>query len=179
MRGHIRQRGPQSFQLKLDIGRDAEGQRLVEYRTFHGSKRAAQAKLAELISVVDKGAHVPRSALTVGEHVLERIDQWTRLGKLTPKSAERYRELADNQIVPHLGGISLQDLKASHIERWHATLGVSGRKDGVGGLAPRSVQHAHRLLGKALKEAQRYDLIVRNPAVGETPPSVTREEVTF
>ncbi len=92
--------------------------------TFHGSKRAAQAKLAELISAVDKGAHVSRSALTVGEHVLERNEQWTRLGKLTPKSAERYRELADNQIAPHLGAIGLQDLKASHIERWHATLRV-------------------------------------------------------
>jgi integrase len=179
MKGFIRERGPRNFQLKIDVGRDAAGKRRTEYHPFYGSKREAERKLVELIAAVDKRAHVSRSTLTVGAHLIERIEQWTRLGKLTPKSAERYRELADNQVIPFLGAISLQDLKASHIERWHAALRTSGRKDGAGGLAPRSVQHAHRLLGKALKEAQRYDLIVRNPAVGETPPAVSREEVTI
>jgi len=42
-----------------------------------------------------------------------------------------------------------------------------------------TVRHAHRLLNKALREAQRYDLIIRNPAVGEKPPKVIREEVTI
>jgi hypothetical protein len=41
--------------------------------------------------------------LAVGEHVASRIDQWEALGKITPKTAERYRELLTNQITPHLG----------------------------------------------------------------------------
>jgi integrase len=92
------------------------------------------------------------------------------------KTAERYRELLRNQVAPFIGSIALQDLKANDISRWHANLLASGRKDGEGGLSPLTVRHAHRLLGKALKEAQRYDLIVRNPLVGERPPKVVRDE---
>jgi integrase len=179
MKGHIRQRGPQSWQLCLDLGRDAEGKRRREQHPFHGSKRAAQAKLAELVSAIGKNAHVERSGLTIGAHVLERVEQWAKLNRISPKTSERYLELAANQISPHLGAIALQELKAADIERWHATLLASGRKDGTGGLSALTVRHAHRLLGKALKEAQRFDLIVRNPTIGERPPKVVRQEVVI
>ena len=177
MKGHIRQRGPQSFQLKIDVGSDSAGKRLTEYHPFRGSKRAAQAKLTELLSAIDKRAYVSRSALTVGAHVADRIEQWVKLGQASPKTAERYGELLRNQIVPHLGAVALQDLKANDIGRWHATLLTSGRKDGEGGVSALTVRHAHRLLGKALREAQRYDLIIRNPTIGERPPKVVRDEV--
>jgi integrase len=179
MRGHIRQSGKHSFELKLDVGRDAAGKRRTEYHTVRGSKREAQNKLAELIAAVGKGEHVKRSALTVAAHVTARIDQWEALGKISPKTAERYRELAANQIAPHLGAIAVQQLKAADIERWHATLKTSGRKDGEGGLSTLTIRHAHRLLSKVLKEAARHDLVIRNVAAAESPPKVTREEVTI
>ena len=140
MRGHIRQRSAGSFELKVDIGKDAAGKRIVEYRTFRGGKRAAQGELAKLIAAVDKGEHVARSTLTVGAHVAERIEQWIALGKITPKTAERYRELLSNQIMPFIGAISLQTLKAIDVEKWHATLRVSGRRDGKGGLSALTIR---------------------------------------
>jgi len=63
------------------------------------------------------------------------------------------------------------------IEGWHNTLVASGRKDGKGGIAARSVGHAHRLLSKALKDAQRFDLVTKNVALTEKPPKVSAEEV--
>jgi integrase len=131
------------------------------------------------MAAVSKGAYVPRSSITVGEHVVERIEQWVRLGKISGKTAERYRELHANQIAPHLGGLPLQALKSRSIERWHATLKTDGRKDGGGGLSALTIRHAHRLLSKALKEAARHDLIVRNVAADEKPPKIVREEVTI
>jgi integrase len=85
--------------------------------------------------------------------------------------------LLANQIVPFIGQIALQALKAADIERWHGTLRVSGRRDGKGGLSPLTIRHAHRLLSKALKEAQRHDLVVRNVASLQSAPRVKREEV--
>ncbi len=126
---------------------------MTDFHTFRGSKRQAQNKLAELIAAVGKGAYVPRSSMTVGEHVAERIEQWHRLGKISDKTAERYRELHANQIAPYLGTVPLQQLKSSGIERWHATLKTSGRRDGTGGLSALTIRHAHRLLSKALKQA--------------------------
>jgi site-specific recombinase XerD len=127
---------------------------------------------------VGKGAYVARSHLTVADHVAARIAQWEKLGKITPKTAERYRELLVNQITPHLGGKALQKLKAADVEAWHATLKTASRKDGAGGLSARTITHAHRLLSNALKEGLRHDLIVRNVAASEAPPKVDSDEIT-
>jgi Phage integrase, N-terminal SAM-like domain len=46
-----------------------------------------------------------------------------------------YRELADKQIIPHLGPNKLQKLEPEHVQHWHGTLlGL--------GLSPRAVGHA-------------------------------------
>ena len=175
--GHIRQRGKQSWQIKFDAGRDpATGKRQTQFLTFRGTRKEAQFKLAELIASVGKGSYVNQSDLTVHEHVSARIEQWVALEKITPKTAERYRELLENQIAPHIGKASLQKLKPADIERWHSTLKKRGRKDG-GELGARTIRHAHRLLSKALKEAMRHDLIVRNAAAAEPPPQVEAEEI--
>jgi integrase len=180
MRGHIRRRGERSWELKFDVGRDPiTGKRNITYESFKGSKREAEQKLTELMAAAAQGAYVPRSTITVGEHVAERIEQWVQLGKISERTAERYRELHKNQITPHLGGVLLQQLKSSSIERWHAILKTGGRKDGGGGLSALTIRHAHRLLSKALKEAARHDLVVRNVASDETPPRVDRQEVTI
>ena len=98
---------------------------------------------------------------------------------ITAKTAERYRELLANQIMPFIGQVALQALKAADVERWHGTLRFSGRKDGQGGLSALTIRHAHRLLSKALREAARHDLVVRNVASLQSPPRVARTEVTI
>jgi hypothetical protein len=175
--GYIRQRGKESWQIKFDAGRDpTTGKRQTQFLTFRGTRKEARLKLAELIASVGKGSYVTQSSVTVLEHVRARVEQWQALGKITPKTAERYRELLENQIAPHLGKASLQKLKPADIERWHATLKKRGRKDG-GALGARTIRHAHRLLSKALKEAMRHDLVLRNAAAAEPPPQVEAEEV--
>ncbi len=47
--------------------------------------------------------------------------------KLSPKTAERYRQLIE-QIVPHLGALPLQKLKRVHVANWHATLLKAGSR---------------------------------------------------
>ena len=134
MTGHIRRRGEHSWELKFDAGRDEKtGKRLTQFHTFRGTKKEAEFKLAELVAAVGKGAYVTRSKLTVTDHLTARIDQWEALGKITPKTAERYRELLNNQIAPHLGAKAVQKLTPADVGRWHATLKTEGRKDGKGG----------------------------------------------
>ena len=77
MKGHIRQRGKNSFELKFDAGRDpATGKRRIQYASFKGTKRQAQIKLAELITAVGAGSYVEPSKSTVAEFVRARVDQW-------------------------------------------------------------------------------------------------------
>ena len=111
----------------------------------------------------------------VGQYLLDRLTQWETGQKIGQRTAERYRELINNQIIPHLGNKQLQKLKAIDIEAWHGALIAGGRKDGKGGISARTIGHAHRVLSKALKEAARFDLVTRNVASAEKPPKVPDE----
>jgi integrase len=92
--------------------------------------------------------------------------------KVSPKTLERYRELADRQIAPHLGSLKLQKLRPEHIDQWHGTLLRTG-------LAPRTVGHAHRLLASVLKYAVENGTIARNAAATRKPPVVETVEIAI
>jgi integrase len=182
MSGHIRRRGTRSWELKFDVPRDGGGRRTA-YKSFKGSKREAQAELAKLIAAAADGGHVDPSRLTVAQYIHERFSHWQATGVITPGTAQRYEQLIDGQILPHLGNKLLQRLTTRDIETWHRILltagrrGRNGRPDGEGGLSARTVGHAHRVLHKVLREAIRHDLLVKNPCTAQRPPKVISDEM--
>jgi integrase len=174
MRGNITRRGAHSWRLKFDVGRDAAtGKRKFGFHTIRGTKRQAQVKLAELITSLEKGAYVEPSKITVAEFVRGRVDQWEAAGNISARTAQRYRQLAEHQIVPHLGTMILQRLRPLDIETWHATLRNTGRVRGKGNLSPRTIAHAHKVLGKSLADAAKNEIVSRNVARLKLPPKVT------
>jgi integrase len=171
MKGHIQKRG-NHWRLKFDLGSDpATGRRLTRYISFRGSKREAQKELARIISQVSTGTFVDPSKLTLADYLRDWVSQ-AETKSIGAKTAERYRGLIENQIIPHLGAVQLQKLRPSHVATWHATLLASGRQDGSA-LSARSVLHAHRVLRKALSDAVRHETLLRNPAAAISPPKVT------
>ena len=150
----------------------ATSKRNIQYVSFRRTKREAQVKLGELVAAVGHGSYIEPSKVTVAEHLRVRVDQWeaaydpaAKTG-ISPKTAERYRELIENQIAPHIGAKLMQKLKAADIEAWHTTLRTSGRKDGKGGVSTRTIKHARRILSKALDDAVRNDLVGRTRQAG-------------
>jgi integrase len=174
MRGSIIERSRGHYAIILDINKD--GVRKRKWHSFKGTKREAQAECARLITAMKEGAYVEANKLTVGQYLIERLAQWETSNKIGHKTAERYRELINNQIIPHLGGKQLQKLRAIDVEAWHNTLIAGGRKDGKGGVSARTIGHAHRVLSKALKEAARFELVRRNVALAEKQPKITGED---
>jgi integrase len=179
MRGNVTRRGRESWRLKFELPRGPDGKRRFQVVTVRGKRRDAEKKLSELLTAVDRGTFVEPSKVTVVEHVAARIDQWEAAGAIGGKTAERYRELLDGQISPHLGGKVMQQLKPIDIETWHTTLRTKGRKDGAGGVGAHTIRSAHRVLSKALRDAVRFDMAMRNVAgkEGQTAPRVSAEEI--
>jgi integrase len=162
VRGHIQRRGRSSWRLKFDVAEN--GSRQTRYITVHGTKRDAQIKLAGLISSIGKGQFVEPNKMTVGEFVRTRVAQWEASGNISARTAQRYRQLVEHQIMPFIGARVLQQLRPLDVENWHATLRTSGRVRGKGNLAARTVRHAHKVLGKALADAASNELVHRNVA---------------
>ena len=174
MRGSIVRRGD-SWRLRFDVGPRANGKRATRSITVRGTKKEAQQKLAEAISSVGQGSYVEPSKTPVAAFVRARIDQWEAAGEITARTAQRYRQLTENQIAPHIGTTPLQKLSRLDVEGWHTTLRN-------GGLAPRTVGHAHRLLGAALRDAERDGLVLRNvcklqkaPRIADTEMAIVRD----
>jgi integrase len=174
--GHIQARGPATWRLKFETDRDpATGKRKIQYVTVKGTKKKAQAELTRLLAARDTGTAVDLDRITVAEY----LDQWIEIAEtvaISPKTAERYKELIRHQITPHLGSIPLQKLKGAHIAAWHAKLSKGGSCRGEP-LSPRTVHHCHRLLRKTLADAVRRELLFRNPCDIVPSPKVAREEM--
>jgi integrase len=171
-RGSIKRRGRFSWRLKVDLPSAGEG-RQTYYRTVRGTRRDAERELAKIVNAAHDGTLVEPSKLTVGAY----LQTWlSNPHGLANKTAERYRQLARYQILPHLGAVPLQQLRPAHIVDWHAKLLAEG---GAGGrpLSARTVSHAHCLLHHALERALRGEIITRNVAHAVRPPRVEAHEV--
>ncbi len=171
--GNITRRGKKSWRVKYEVGRDTNGRRQTRYITVRGTKRDAQKALINALHAVVHGTHVDPTAVTVAEYVRGWL---AAPGDITPKTAERYVQLAEQQIIPHLGAIALQKLRPIQVKVWHATLLAQGGKDGRP-LAARTVGHAHRVLHRALALAAESEIVARNVASLVKPPKVEDEEV--
>jgi len=177
MSGNVTRRGAHSWRLKYEgAERDPlTGKRATRYATVRGTKREAQAELIRLLAVVEAGTAVAPDKTTVAEYVRGWLDSTS---DLSPKTLERYRQLAEQQIIPHLGVVLLQKLRPVQVHDWHATLLRSG---GMGGrsLSARTVGHAHRVLHRALERAMRLEIISRNVAHAVPSPKVEAAEVAI
>jgi integrase len=125
-----------------------------------GKRQDAEKELTRLPGQTDAGTLVEPSKVTVAEYMKGWLGPMPKAGEqapeppigLTPKTAGRYRELAELYIYPHLGSIVLQKLKPAKVREWHETLLRSGGANGRA-LAATSVGHAHRVLHRALERA--------------------------
>jgi integrase len=174
VRGNITRRGKSSWRLKFDDGTDpVSGKRRTRYVTIRGKRQDAERELARLLNDAHNGTLIEPSKITVAEC----IHSWLNGAHgLSPKTVERYRQLAEQQIIPHLGRVQLQKLRPSQVQEWHGTIIREGGKNGRP-LSARTVGHAHRVLHRALQRAVENETLPRNVASLIRPPKVEAQEV--
>ena len=73
MKGSIRRRSKDSWELTIDIGRGADGKRLRKFVNARGKKADAERKLRELLSHNDQGL-----SLSTGKPYLPAFKQFLR-----------------------------------------------------------------------------------------------------
>jgi integrase len=123
-------------------------------KMFKGSLAEARRELRRLLKTADDGEYVAPSKITVADHLRGWLADAT---DISPKTRERYLQLAEHQIIPHLGTTVLQQLETANVRGWHKVLIDAG-------LSARTVGHAHRVLHRALEIAVTDKLIAANVA---------------
>lgn len=169
MKGRVFRRAA-GWAYAVDVGKDPSGRRQQKWKQGFASKRDAERALREVLHALDHQRYVESNRLTVAAYV---CDEWlpaVRPPNLRESTWNSYRNELELNVLPHLGGIVLQQLNAVQLNRLYAHLLNDGRKDGRGGLSPRSVRYIHTIVRKALSDAMRWGRVERNVADVADPP---------
>jgi hypothetical protein len=171
MAGSKRERTPGVWELRVYAGTDAGKRRYVS-RTHRGDAKTADVALARLLVAVAEGDHDrPAPPDRDDPTVRAWLDEWYERSApgWSPTSASTARSHIDHHIVPSLGELRLSEVRRRDVGMWIDEL---GRK----GLAPATVHRVYGVLRGALEQAERWELIARNPAAKAELPRVRYEE---
>lgn len=161
MRGNIRQRGKNSWQIQIYTGKGPEGGYHRHIETVKGRKGDAQRRLTELLASLDNGIYAPPGKLTVAEHLRNWLDGYVKTN-CSGRTLDGYQSIIGHHLTPHLGHFLLKQLTPQVIQAYY---GKACRE-----LSGRTVHHQHRVLSQALKYAVRQGLIGKNPCELVDPP---------
>ena len=147
------------------------GRRQVKRRGF-ATKRAAQEALTAALREVDTGSFVERSKLTVGEFLQhEWLPAIEASGVQKSGTIDQYRIYIRVRVMPAIGGITLQDLDATTLDRFYVDLGHR--------LAPKSVRNTALMMSTALKFAVKRGRLSRSPAPDAHMPKAPRTTMQY
>ena len=170
MRGSIIKRSEDSYRIKVSLGKDSTtGKYLSHFETVVGNKKEAEKRLRELLTQLDKGIYVKPGKTTLGEYLRSWLVDYCH-PNLSPRTHELYSYICEKHLIPTLGNVSLTELKPQHLQHLYSEKLSSG-------LSNRTVQIIHIILHKALKNAVKSGLLVRNVAEAVDTPKIQRHEM--
>jgi integrase len=170
-RGFVRKRG-RTWTAYWHV--DAAGGSRQRSKGGFLTRGEAQAYLTETLAAIRAGLFTEVNRITLGEYLLER---WlpSRKPALRPSTYDRSLGNIRLHIAPALGHVRLQQLTVDHLDQFYASQLSEGNRSGVrAGLSPKSVRYLHTILHRALRDAMRKNLVVRNVADAADPPKLRR-----
>ncbi len=149
--------------VDLGIGGDGKRRRKTVSSLDHTT---TLRKLRALHAAIEAGTLPSADRTTVAqwmEHWLNTIAK----PRIRPNTFANYRTMITHHITPHIGAYRLTQLSPAHVRTWHRAV-LDSHPNGRG---ERNAQLAHRILSRALTDAQAEGIILRNPAQLVSPPA--------
>lgn len=155
-RGQIEKRSRSYYIVKVYAGRVA-GRRKYRSQAVRGTLRDAQRALTELLRARDVG-RIQEDSVGTRETVAAYLPRWLELHKaeIRATTLKSYEQLVRRYIVPRLGSLRLQRLRAADVQRFVNDLGN-------GKIGPRTVRYIVTVLHKAVRDAVRWGLLPVDP----------------
>ena len=174
MAGSIRQRkdrGSDTWELRVFIGRDDRGRPRQRSILFRGGKRAAERELARLVTEQESSpAAIPQEearAWGSSTTINEAIEGWKENGwaDLSPKTVRGYEEIWERYVRKTIGAKRIAGLNAFEIERYFRNL----KDQGAG---RDTVRRVRVVIGRACRLAAKWSGgTLTNPVADTELPS--------
>ena len=144
-----------------------------------GSKRKAEAFLREKLAEYERMEGIVQTDALFSDYVRVWFDHIART--VDEVTLQGYKSLADTHILPYFdeSGTKLTKLDHQTIQRYMDMKHRNGRRDGNGGLSPRSLRLHKNIIAQTLDLAVRNKLIQSNPCQFVVLPQCERFESQF
>ena len=189
MQGHIRKRiyttksGKETINwyVVVDLGRDTNNKRRQKWHGGFRTRKEAEMARTKIVGDLHSGAYTEPTKLTLREWV---EDKWlpTVRTQVKPSTFDSYQRNIHLHVLPTLGGRSLVDIGPGQLNTLYVDLLERGRRNGPGGLSPKTVHYIHTMVHKALADAVDAGLVAANAAARAKPPrprSAAPKELRF
>jgi integrase len=162
MKGTIRAKGKDTWQISFYTGKLVDGKRERYFETVHAHRKSdAQLVLNERLVGKEKNVSLPKGRLTVAEQLNNWFNGYVKTN-CGDRTIQGYKIIIDRHLIPALGHIKLRDLQPVTIQNYYGKACDS--------VSARTVHHIHRVLSESLKYAFRQGDIGRNPCEMVDPP---------
>ena len=155
MAGSMRERQPNVWELRVFLGRDANGKVRHGYQTFRGGKRAAERELSRLVAAAEFEPAPPPVVETPRwsdrTTVNDAIQGWKDNGweDLSPSTVRRYENMWMKHVHGSIGNERLATLSPYDVEKYFRRLKADG-------LAEASVRQIRALVHRACRLARKW-----------------------
>ena len=157
------------WELRVSLGKDPVTEKYkVLSKTFHGSARAADAALRDLVEQRATGR-----ADGVGATVGQLLDRWLEECErmdLSPTTLRTYRAQINGTIRPRLGKVKLHQLTAKHLDDLYGSMKETGS-------SPKTIRNHHAIISSTLHQGVRWGWVRSNVAERARPPRVAQRRV--
>lgn len=177
-RGYIKERKKGTFLITVELPKENDGKyRNRKNFTVKGTRKDAEKFLTEKLSEIDRGLLVYNRKMKYKDY----LDLWKEktFVNLEITTIDGYVQKIEKHIKPYLGNIYIEDMKPLHLQNLYDKLLSEGNINNNKGLSERTVLAIHRIIHSSLKQAVRWQLIVRNIADCVEPPRAKKYKASF
>ncbi len=155
----------------------AEGKQKKKY--FYGkTKREVTDKVNHVLNELRLNTYIEPSRITLIEWLNTWLDAYCR-NEVRESTLVNYEIYAEKHIAPTIGNIQLCNLNPVILQRFYNDKKRNGKLHGEGGLSPKTIKNMHDMLHRALAQAVKLDMILKNPADSITLPKIIKKERRF
>ena len=170
MAGSTIKKDGKTWYYVLTYGKKADGKQKQYKKRGFKTKQEAQKALNELMHSLESGSYIEPTKMLYKDYMLDHWlkDKQTRVKKQT---LQTYRWLVERHILPSIGNLELSKITPMAIQ------GLYNRLTEEKVLSDEIVQKIHTIINDSLKKAERWELILKNPASRVDRPKAVKKEI--
>ena len=173
--GSIRQRSDGRWEGRYTDGIDEKG-RQIQRSVYGSSRKEVTEKLSAIVYQRQQGIYVAPSAALLWQWLEEWLRSYAYV-VVRPSTKAAYDGYVYNHIIPAIGQCPLQKVTPPIVQAFYNNEYQNGRRDGQGGLSPKTIRNMHNMFHQAMEQAKLNGLIMQNPTDSVVLPKTQKKEM--